>query len=1106
MSEVISQVSENDLARAVQNEWLVTRLLCKKSFKDFVLAFWDEVPGTQPLAWGWHIDLICEELQKIAERVFLNKPKEYDLIINISPGTSKSSLASILFPAWIWTRMAYARVLSASHAEDLTLDLANKSRSVITSEKYQKLFPEIKLRSDQASKGYYINTFGGDRKTATASGKSPIGFHGHFLLLDDLQDPKGVLSEAETKSATEFITSVIPTRKVDKEVSVTILIMQRLGIQDCTAVMLKEAKKDGASKIRHLCLPAELEKLEDGTYSDEFVEPKELAASYVDGLMDPHRLSRNALRPYKAGGELFYATQFLQKPYAPSGGMFKEKYFENRRKVAPYNCRRVRYWDRASTPARGGYPSVEGCNTAGVLLAMDSDGKVYIEHAEVGQWEPGERNQVMRAVALRDRYKYGPKYEPQIWVEAEGGSSGRDAWLGVVRHLHGFNVREQQVSRLGKKEVRAEPWSAQLAAGNVWVVDNDEQYGYGKADWDIQEYVREHCVVGGTKIITDRGLKRIERIKEGDMVLTHMGRFRKVEKIESREVGSVRCIVSKGLEPLKITSDHAIWTMEMSTSGSFDGVSMVGNRVVWKKAGEIQSRDYVLTKRGQWEPMNGGCDGMTIPILTPDFNATEIDLRYFYSRLPDGNGRYHFIDDGKTIKMSDSRSQALIYKQPLDYEFGRFCGLYLAEGSLCIDMSFNKNEDYLLDESREFIVKRFGIRAHSWKDEKTNRAGVRSCLNRIKSFFLTFGKKASRKRIPWWAWMAPEEFHKGLVDGWVDGDGCLDISSNVLNATTVSLHLAWGMRIIASRLGYWPSMTVTDDRGTLIKIGTKITGKSNYKAYCLSMQKRKYTVARRCEDALGLYVIENKEEKGDVKVWNLQVAEDNSYTTTGGCVHNCAFPYAKRKDRVDASSGAFSILALSAQLGTIRVYHLNKRKDKLPIRLVVCDKEKLESLIIEQPSILVSIREPLPSGNDTPVNHSMAGILEQTILHFSDIDPKEIQEKWLEPHNEYGQVPQDLIMTREVGKRMWSMITKKRIGKVPEVLVVSDEGGKDRRAMSMAYGIADMMRLPRSSICEIGKDDVLDREDYDGGKRHETDNIPNRYVYDLTKISKNLVV
>ncbi len=214
-----------------------------------------------------------------------------------------STLCSILFPAWTWTRMPHARHITASHTDTLVLDLATKSRYVIESGLYKQLFPYIQLRKDQATKGYYANTLGGDRVSCTVGGKSPIGFHGHFLSWDDPIDPQKAMSEVEIQNAADFAPHVLFTRKVDKEVSVFYGIMQRLHPQDPSGRLLKDAKeKEDAAPIRHICLPAELA---------DNVHPPELREKYIDGLMDPVRLSRKALKPYKANA-YSYAGQFLQ--------------------------------------------------------------------------------------------------------------------------------------------------------------------------------------------------------------------------------------------------------------------------------------------------------------------------------------------------------------------------------------------------------------------------------------------------------------------------------------------------------------------------------------------------------------------------------------------------------------------------------------------------------------------------------------------------------------------------------------------------------------------------------------------------------------------------
>lgn len=203
-------------------------------------------------------------------------------------------------------------------------------------------------------------------------------------------------------------------------------------------------------------------------------------------LLTPEQFPEDAVKEMEKNlGAYGTAGQLQQRPRPKGGGMFKEVWFRHRVRSAPYIARRIRYWDRAATK------NESSCFTAGVLLAQDDQGAYYVEDVVHGKWEPDERNQVMRATAMKDRAKYGPNHEPTIYVEREGGSSGRDAWLGVARALSGFPVFEDTVT--GKKDVRAEPWAAQLASGNVFIVDNGESEGVGRATWDINNYVKEHC-------------------------------------------------------------------------------------------------------------------------------------------------------------------------------------------------------------------------------------------------------------------------------------------------------------------------------------------------------------------------------------------------------------------------------------------------------------------------------------------------------------------------------------------------------------------------------------------------------------------------------------
>lgn len=286
--------------------------LCKRHFFKFVQAFWGAIIPEEPV-FNWHIPYLCGELEKMAYYIVNRLPKPYDLIVNIPPGTTKSTIVTIMFPAWLWTLDPSLRVISSSYSSDVSLDQAQKSKDIITCEKYMRLFPEVCIRRDKSGKGFYGNTAGGERYV-TSTGSAVTGKHAHVIINDDPQNPKQADSEPLRLQAEEF-TKTLSTRKVDKRNTPTITIMQRLHEDDVTGYLLKKK----ADKIRHICLPAEL--------SDN-VQPAELKDKYIDGLLDPVRLSTEVLEEAKIDlGSRGYAGQYEQRPSSASGNLVKASWF-----------------------------------------------------------------------------------------------------------------------------------------------------------------------------------------------------------------------------------------------------------------------------------------------------------------------------------------------------------------------------------------------------------------------------------------------------------------------------------------------------------------------------------------------------------------------------------------------------------------------------------------------------------------------------------------------------------------------------------------------------------------------------------------------------------
>lgn len=414
--------------------------MCQESYYQFFLEFWPIIAAEKLVA-SWYIKKLCDELQVLSERVFLDLPKEYDLIWNCPPGTSKSSIVSVLWQPWIWTRMPSARFISGSYSERLALDLSRKSRDVVMSEKYNRLFPEVKLREDQNTKGYFANTAGGIRY-AVGVGGSVIGMHSHFIAIDDPIDPQGALSDLICTEANLWATETLSRRKVNVMLTPTVLIMQRLHQNDLTGHMLERG-----TKVRWCSVPA------DDSWD---VRPPEFREFYADGLLDPQRLPREALdEAYATLLEAGYAGQYGQSPIPRGGAMFKVDRL-NYSRVPPLTWKRgpVRYWDKAGTLGGGAY-------TVGAKLAIDFDDRVWILDIVRGQWDSGARERKILETAKSDGKNV------RVGIEQEPGSAGKESAENTAKSLtlSGFRVRMEKAT--GDKELRADPLSTQVNIGNV---------------------------------------------------------------------------------------------------------------------------------------------------------------------------------------------------------------------------------------------------------------------------------------------------------------------------------------------------------------------------------------------------------------------------------------------------------------------------------------------------------------------------------------------------------------------------------------------------------------------------------------------------------------
>jgi predicted phage terminase large subunit-like protein len=439
------------------SETQVAASLCRESYEDFVKEFWDTVVA-EPLTWNFHMSVLCGEIQAVLERVFRGLPKQGDEVFNVSPGTSKSLLASVFPTAWAWTRMPSFRSINVSYAFELAQELGLKTRDVVQSDKYKSYFPEIVLREDLNKKSHFANTRGGYRFAVGVDGQV-TGRHSHFIVVDDPLDPQQAVSALELEKTNRFLRNTLPSRKVDKRVTPTLLVMQRLCVGDPTDLFLSRGR------CRHVCLPAEL---------TQHVKPKELASYYTDvgdglpPLMDPHRLTRDVLAEAKNEGDFVYAGQYLQQPVPEGGGMFHVAQFRYRDTPPPDQLVEVvRGWDKAS--------SATGDFSVGVKMGKTRDGRYVVMDVCRGRWDASKREAMIDRCAERDGF------DCLVAVEQDPGAGGQESAESTKKRLteNGYRVRLLRVGKSeGDKVARADPFAVRVNNGDVDLVTADWNASY----------------------------------------------------------------------------------------------------------------------------------------------------------------------------------------------------------------------------------------------------------------------------------------------------------------------------------------------------------------------------------------------------------------------------------------------------------------------------------------------------------------------------------------------------------------------------------------------------------------------------------------------------
>lgn len=433
-----------ELARRIAADAERIRERCQP-LAGFVREAWHVVEPSVDYVHGWHIDAICRHLEAVTSGEITR------LLINVPPGTMKSLLCGVFWPAWEWgpRNRPELRYLGSSYSEHYAKRDNRRMRDLVASEWYQTLWGD-RVKLTRSGEMAFANTRTGFRQGVPFSRLT--GGRGDRVIIDDPHSVDGAESEAERLSTVRTFRESVPTRLNDPQRSAIVVVMQRLHEADVSGTILALGLG-----YEHLMLPMEFEPERCCRTSIGFTDPR----TEEGELLFPERFPRAVVERDKVPlGSYAVAGQFQQRPSPRSGGLFQRGDFEIVDAV-PAGAKRCRAWDFAASKAR---PGRQPDWTVGLRMA-EADGIFFVETIARGRWSPAEVERNLKNMATQD----GPMV--MIRMPQDPGAAGKADAATKIKVLAGFPIRVLSVT--GDKATRAKPASAQAEAGNVKLVRGD---------------------------------------------------------------------------------------------------------------------------------------------------------------------------------------------------------------------------------------------------------------------------------------------------------------------------------------------------------------------------------------------------------------------------------------------------------------------------------------------------------------------------------------------------------------------------------------------------------------------------------------------------------
>jgi site-specific DNA-cytosine methylase len=317
----------------------------------------------------------------------------------------------------------------------------------------------------------------------------------------------------------------------------------------------------------------------------------------------------------------------------------------------------------------------------------------------------------------------------------------------------------------------------------------------------------------------------------------------------------------------------------------------------YKPIEEVRKGDLVLTHKGRWKPVVQTNVSFQVPTRTIQGRGVNIettDEHPFWAQKRYRQNNIRRFTDHEWVKAESLTTEHFcstvlppIELFDISDEELWLLGRYVADGYLLdrLDRKHGGRVVFCVPEikSKEFESKLVSFGASKCAERTCNKYHI--TRNSLYEKCKEFGRGAENKVIPCWVMSLPKRQAEVFLDGYLSGDGC--ITNGMLKATTVSPKLAFGLSVLFQRvLERVPSISLVNRPKTCVIEGRTVNQKNTWTVYLKEKPKRQ-TVNFTKGDYGYFQVRKNTPTGTTATVYNIGVAEDESYIANGFIVHNC---------------------------------------------------------------------------------------------------------------------------------------------------------------------------------------------------------------------------